>query len=287
MPASPEKDAMKTLALIIGAGKSGTTSLFHYLSQHPDIRPSDPKEVNFFSLHWDKGFDWYRAQFPEADSGEEEVFLDASPSYTDRHLTEGVAERIASIGIPVKLIYTVRHPVDRIRSHASHNNARGIDAPRRYSPVLTPTPEQVDAMIQYTRYGYQLAPFERLFPEQTLVLTVDDMRADRAGTLDRVSDFLGIARFSPEDARARNEIGDLYAKSWVRRVRRGPLGPAVKKLLPEGLRRAAVKFGSDTPPEVVMSPETERRIIDAVRPDLIHLRDRYGIDAAKLWGIPL
>lgn len=278
-----DNPAPQTLALIIGAGKSGTTSLFHYLSQHPDIRPSSPKEVNFFTHHWDEGVDWYWAQF----HGTGEVFLDASPAYSDRHLFGGVPERIASLDVPVRLIYTVRHPVARIRSHASHNNARATGEARNLGPTLTPSRDQIDAFIEYTRYGYQLECFERLFAGQILVLSLDEMQTDRAGALDRVTDFIGIDRFSPEDAGTRNRIGDLYARDWVKWVRRGPLGPVIKALFPESLRRRVVGSASHKPPEVVITPEMEQHILETLAPDLIHLKERYGIDASKLWGIPL
>lgn len=287
MVVAPANSPPKTLALIIGAGKTATTSLFHYLAQHPDIRPSSPKEVNFFSLHWDKGLDWYWAHFPGYGSGSGNIFLDASPSYSNRHKRDGVPERIASLGVPVKLIYTVRHPVERIRSHASHKNAQGIEGPRVDAPTLTPSADEIDKMIEHTRYGFQLEFFERLFPGQILVLSVDELKADHVGTLDRVTDFLGLERFSPKDSRTRNRISDLYARPWVKRVRRGPFGPVIKALVPEGLRRKVVKSASHKPPEVVITPEAERRILDAVRPDLIHLKTHYGIDATALWGIPL
>ncbi|HLX39623.1 MAG TPA: sulfotransferase, partial [Ktedonobacteraceae bacterium] len=50
--------------LIIGAPRCGTTSLFYYLSEHPQIVPSTTKELHFFDDHYAKGMRWYRAQFP-------------------------------------------------------------------------------------------------------------------------------------------------------------------------------------------------------------------------------
>jgi hypothetical protein len=50
--------------LIIGAQKSGTTSLFNYLVRHPDVLPSLRKEVHYFDFNYDRGLKWYRAHFP-------------------------------------------------------------------------------------------------------------------------------------------------------------------------------------------------------------------------------
>ena len=98
--------------LVIGSMKCGTTSLHDYLARHPDVFMSAVKEVNFFVLErtWDKGIDWYRAQF----YGRYQVRGEASQNYTKRHEFEpGVAERIRSLLPNVKLIYIVRDPVAR------------------------------------------------------------------------------------------------------------------------------------------------------------------------------
>jgi len=49
--------------LIIGAQKCGTTSLFYYLSQHPDLSLPKLKEIHFFDLNYEKGIDWYYSFF--------------------------------------------------------------------------------------------------------------------------------------------------------------------------------------------------------------------------------
>src|SRR5688572_22991010 len=65
--------------LIIGASKSGTTSLAAYLSQHPEVFMSSRKEINFFDLHYGEGVDWYRAHF--ADAGDRREVGEATPTY--------------------------------------------------------------------------------------------------------------------------------------------------------------------------------------------------------------
>ena len=50
--------------LIIGAKKSGTTSLYRYLSNHPLILPASTKEIGFFDRYFQKGENWYRMNFP-------------------------------------------------------------------------------------------------------------------------------------------------------------------------------------------------------------------------------
>ena len=50
--------------LLIGAQRSGSTSLFNYLAQHPDVRVPLGKEIHYFDLHYARGLTWYQGRFP-------------------------------------------------------------------------------------------------------------------------------------------------------------------------------------------------------------------------------
>ena len=50
--------------LLVGVMKGGTTSLFRYLAQHPDVLPPFRKEIKYFDCNYFKGYAWYRAHFP-------------------------------------------------------------------------------------------------------------------------------------------------------------------------------------------------------------------------------
>ena len=65
--------------VIVGAQRGGTTSLYRYLTGHPEVRAALRKEVHFFDLNFDKGMDWYLAHFPMR--GEATVVGEASPYY--------------------------------------------------------------------------------------------------------------------------------------------------------------------------------------------------------------
>src|SRR5918993_1677811 len=68
--------------LVIGAQKAGTTSLFNYLVQHPQVRAPFVKEIHYFDLHYGEGDSWYRGRFPLRRSLEGGALtLDASPYY--------------------------------------------------------------------------------------------------------------------------------------------------------------------------------------------------------------
>ncbi len=109
---------MKPNLIIIGTQKCGTSSLHHYLDQHPDVFMSETKELDFFvdSLNWKNGLDWYESQF----SDNATIRGESSPSYTMHPNFTGVAKRMHSIVPDARLIYIVRDPVDRVVSHYLH-----------------------------------------------------------------------------------------------------------------------------------------------------------------------
>ena len=67
--------------IIIGAMKGGTTSLFHYLSNHSRIIPPEYKEPAFFAWHHNKGYDWYLSKFPEKENKKNKLTFEATPLY--------------------------------------------------------------------------------------------------------------------------------------------------------------------------------------------------------------
>ncbi|WP_291323737.1 sulfotransferase domain-containing protein [Desulfonatronospira sp.] len=116
--------------IIIGAQKSGTTSLFHYLTLHPQVKPSFTKEVHFFDGGkkpeidtFAKGPSWYRAHFPlYTQKGRGFITGEASPLYIFNPLAP---QRIFNLVPEVKLIALLRNPVERAISHYFHEKRKG------------------------------------------------------------------------------------------------------------------------------------------------------------------
>src|SRR5688572_6261293 len=114
--------------IIIGAQKCGTSALHHYIHLHPEICMSAQKELNFFieSGNWSKGLAWYESNFG-GKAGKAKIYGEASPNYTDYPGTREVPERMHGIVPDVKLIYMVRHPIERIISQYIHYRRRGTE----------------------------------------------------------------------------------------------------------------------------------------------------------------
>jgi Sulfotransferase family len=185
--------------LVIGTMKGGTSSLHRYLRAHPGIFMPEVKELNFFVsdyrgpvpldppevTNWARGEDWYRAWFDAA--GPTQLAGEASPKYTKAPEYPGAPERIAALLPDARLVYVVRDPIERIRSHYLHDVAVGRERGTIDNAVRT-DPRYVST----SRYTSQLAGYLAHFPAgQVLVVLSEELLHDRAATLARVLEHIG------------------------------------------------------------------------------------------------
>jgi hypothetical protein len=111
--------------IVIGAPRCGTSSLYKYLSEHPDVLPAFRKELHFFDRHYIKGLFWYRSNLPLIRRlGGVRITGEATPNYL---VHPYVPDRIRSVIPNVKLIVLLRNPIDRTHSAWQHNQRRGED----------------------------------------------------------------------------------------------------------------------------------------------------------------
>jgi hypothetical protein len=176
--------------VVIGTAKSGSTTLFRWLGQHPEIGLPRMKEPNFFSHDhvWRRGAAWYRRQFldvaPELRTGE------ASVSCTDPMLTEAASERLARIIPAARLVCVVRHPVERLRSHYRHQVQRG----REHRPFLDAVAGNGSDYVERSRYATCLRPWvERFGTDQLLVIRLEDLVGDDGSTWRRLLSHLAVS----------------------------------------------------------------------------------------------
>ena len=166
--------------------KSGTTTLFRWLGSLPQVQNPGRKEIDFFSDdgNWGKGISWYRSHFPDGElmSGE------SSPSYTYPENAEKTAARIYECYPSIPMIYVVRDPVERARSHYRHEVQRGREN-RTASEAIS-----VDSIyIERSLYARCLAPYlTRFRPDQLLVVRFEDLVSSTADGWEQVLPFLGL-----------------------------------------------------------------------------------------------
>ncbi|XZO03603.1 MAG: tetratricopeptide repeat-containing sulfotransferase family protein [Microcoleus sp.] len=190
--------------IIIGSQRCGTTSLYTYLAQHPQILTPIKKEMDFFSWHFDRGIDWYLAHFPPMPAGEQFLTGEASPSYFD---SLAVPERLYNAFPEVKLIVLLRNPVDRAISQfyrLTELNWEGRSFDRAISDEiarLAQNPayiigEEPGNYLARGRYIEFIKNWLACFPkEQLLILRSEDFYAGTATTVLQVLDFLDLPEY--------------------------------------------------------------------------------------------
>ena len=113
--------------IIIGAAKSGTTSLYNYLTQHHQVLPCFRKEVHYFDRKFNNGIYWYKSHFPLRfkkinTSGEKLISGESSPYYLYHPLSP---KRVAAVLPAAKFFIVLRNPVDRAISNYNHRVKAG------------------------------------------------------------------------------------------------------------------------------------------------------------------
>ena len=189
--------------VVVGAQKSGTTALFHFLSQHPDIVVPDAKELHFFdddSLNWDRpNYRLYERRFRKAKNTG--LLGEATPCYI---YWPQALERLYDYNPRVKVIALFRDPVERAHAQWRMIRGRGVEdlsfseAIREGRKRLEGLPLEDPALrrLAYVERGFYAWQVERLldiFPRRhTLLLRQEDLSDAHDETLSRVLDFLGV-----------------------------------------------------------------------------------------------
>ena len=286
------------LILIIGAMKSGTTTLFDQLARDPRIAGASPKEPGFFAFEEVRsmGWDWYDGLFGFV-PGQHRYALEGSTDYTKVPFVEGVPERLEAArgeGRRFKLIYVMREPVSRLLSHARHTQATGkevgqfasprarhdLDAPGGLSPVN----------LAVSDYASQLAPYAGFRARGELFATATDaMAADGQAVMDALSAFLDLPGLRwHEDAERANTASDKTRPSPLLEAAtqsRAALGLA-KAVLPQGVRET-IKERAREPIETegrFEPTEDERAALTARYAGVLDaLEADHGVDVPPSW----
>lgn len=196
--------------LLLGAARCGTTSLFRYLQQHPQILPSRNKELHFFDLQFESGSAWYGKHFfPSTLRGERYIVGEATPYYLFHPL---VPARVRAALPNVRLIVTLREPAERAVSHYAHNLYQGYEtlplaealarederlageeARMLHNPTYHSFHHQHHSYKARGRYAQQLQRWLAFFPRtQLYVVVLEEWQAQPQIMLAQICRFLGL-----------------------------------------------------------------------------------------------
>ncbi len=194
--------------IIIGSPRCGTTSLYKYITSHPQILAAANKEICFFSEHFNKGLAWYQAHFPPPVDAGQFLTGEATPTYLTHPLA---AQRLHECVPKVKLIVILRNPGDRAFSHYQMLVRRGTES-RSFASAIAAELKLLDGAtetsladrnhwkdchyIYKNLYFYSLKQWINIFPkEQFLILQSEEFYANPAIALKQVFEFLGVPDF--------------------------------------------------------------------------------------------
>ena len=190
--------------IIIGAAKSATTTLTTILPQHPDVFISKPKEPKFFGRYYEKGWDWYASRFTKGESyrlrGEGSTMY-SSQLKSFRHTPELMHRYLPD----AKLIYIVRHPLDRIVSQWRHYRGRNPDCPD-FSQLMSDRHLR-RLIVGCSMYYQRLSSFRKYFPDdQIYCMTFEDLLSKPRQSLRQMMRYLGV---SPKVRKMLDSNGNL------------------------------------------------------------------------------
>ncbi len=190
--------------IIAGATKCGTSSIYHYLSRHPQVLLSHKKELDFYWQHYKRGIDWYLAHFPTISDRPDFLTGEATPNYIR---FPQVAQRIKDTFPQTKIIILLRNPVDRAISWHYHKLNTGLtklDLPTAIASEINRLVTVSEAEITNTGYYdpdnimsslyiYKLkAWIEILGREQFLILKSEDFYLNPRENMEQVFKFLAL-----------------------------------------------------------------------------------------------
>ncbi|NEE01451.1 sulfotransferase family protein [Phytoactinopolyspora halotolerans] len=172
--------------LVIGAMKSGTSSLHDYLGQHPDVFTTRRKELDFFCRKYQRGLPWYEAQFARA--ADSKAAGESSPNYLKAHIWPRTAARIHHVVPDAKLICVLRNPIDRTLSNYLHDVRRGREKGSFSEQLATDS-----KILMTSRYAWQLERYLALFdPAQITLVGTERLAREPQQVLTHLFRFIGV-----------------------------------------------------------------------------------------------
>lgn len=291
--------------LVIGAAKAGTTSLYRYLKQHPQIFMSPHKEPRFFALEGQsldfKGpgdmtrFNFctditaYQSLFERVTN--EQAIGEVSPWYL--YVPQSV-ERIKHHIPNAKLIAILRDPVDRAYSNYLHALREELEPLDDFESAMEAEAERIEQnwsyRWHYKQKGFYYPQIKRYLDvfdkEQLRVYLFEDFKSDPSGVLRDIFDFLGVDEGFTVDTSEKFNVAGLPKNKFLDGIltRRNFFTPVISKIIPSRQVRASFKSALksyNTQPKAELSRSVRLRYIKEYREDILKLQDLLQRDLSE------
>ena len=224
--------------MIIGAMKSGTSTLAEILSMHPDVCFCQEKEPHFFSKtpDWKVALEDYKNLYHPQ---EKKICGEASTTYTCYpEFNKNIWDDLYKFNPKLKLIYIMRNPIDRVVSHYMHNYLRGYTSETLEEAILSQS-----TYINRTRYFVQIRPYLNIFgKDQVLLLTFEEFTNNKKMTLNKIADFLGIDGtkfYDFKNVYVNKSVGETKPDVRIDNFRKSNIVNPFKPFVPKYIRNIA------------------------------------------------
>lgn len=286
--------------LIIGAGKAGTTSLYRYLNEHPDVFMCPKKEPNFFAFEGEdlnfKGPGDSLAKNSSVTTKEEYLELfsaagnakaigEASPVYL---YSEKALERIHHYMPDVTLVAILRQPVDRAYSAFMMMVRTGRESCHDFRQVVLDQERRQkenwgSASLMEEGYYYKLLSryYQHFDKSQIKVFLFDDIVRNVAEVYAELTEFIGVdPDLVPSDFEKHNVSG-IPRSRWLQTLisKYGRANKLGKHLLPKSLRSTLrQKIRKANLVKVPIDPQLRAELTTRYRSDILKLQNLIGRD---------
>ncbi|MBE9192590.1 sulfotransferase [Gloeocapsopsis crepidinum LEGE 06123] len=287
--------------LVVGAAKAGTTALYYYLKQHPQIYMSPEKEPKFFALEGDKldfrgpgdrenicksaitDIETYRQLFQGVTN--EIAIGEASPLYL---YSPKAAERIKKYIPDAKLIAILRNPIERAYSGYIMHVREGRETAKDFAEALQEEETRIHSNWgwgHYVNVGFyhtQLKRYLELFDqEQIRVYLYEDLKTDPIKLVQDIFRFLGVDDTFLPDTSLKYNVAGVPKNDAIKTLIKNfnSIKPAMNLLVPDKLRHYVRSKIYEKPP--TLSKEIHQNLIEVYRKDILSLQDFLQRDLSK------
>ncbi|MBD2577469.1 sulfotransferase [Oscillatoria sp. FACHB-1406] len=285
--------------LIIGVQKSGTTSIYNYLKQHPQIYMSPVKETNFLSRDWEKNpatksqsvapkIDSFKKYCELFDEVKDEIAIgEASPNYLFHY---DISIPLIQRYVPeAKLIAILRDPTERAHSDYLMHIRDAIDTQRRNLLDQIKYSSHTSYTLRKGFYGQQLQHFYDRFDRQKIrVYLYDDLRVDAEKFMQEIYRFLEVDDNYCPDVSRRSQVAKIPKNQTINRIlkKQNPLRTTVSSILKafmpvemrQTIRSSLIELNSDEKSIVKITPEEREALVEFYRHDILQLQDLIDRD---------
>ncbi|WP_263831192.1 sulfotransferase [Salinibacter sp.] len=266
---------MQDIAIIIGAARCGTSTLFRYLGQHEEVNTTAGKEPHYFC----EGF--YEENIEKGRRYEDlwedggDVLLEATTGYSKYPYLANVPENMREYGIEPKFIYMVRDPIERFKSHIKYMSWKRPSMDKE---------ELLEVSMYSSMYSSQIKRFLKKYDkkEKYYVMTLEEFASDEGKYVEDILDFIGVERKKVKNMSKKNSGKkvtkmEIYARKFKIYKARKYIPNFVKRAV-----RSTLSLMSKKPHKEIINMATEEDI-NIMKKDAKKIKNYFDVNT-YLWS---